>query len=146
MDDLHSQTSTPDACLQLHLAGGTSGGHVPGLGGGEIVRFAFQYFERSLVVGDKLRTGQAAAPVRFGQLDEFEAIDHLQQDAWLLPDTLPAPQVTGIMVSNPDFYAPPGFLQRDGHQELTDIPDFFTEGRCPPGPNRITGQYFAVIL
>ena len=49
-------------------------------------------------MGDQLGSGQATAPIRFRQFNEFEAVDHLQQIARLFPDSLSAAQVTGIVV------------------------------------------------
>ena len=48
VDNLHIQAGPPHTDVQLHLAGGTAGGHVPGPGGSQIVGFTFQYLERSL--------------------------------------------------------------------------------------------------
>ena len=48
------------------MAGGTAGGRVLGLRGGQVIRLALQYLDGSLVVGDELSAGQPAAPVRFG--------------------------------------------------------------------------------
>ena len=82
-------------------------------------------------MGDELAAGRAAAPVRFGQFDEFQPIDHFQQCSRLFPDTLTAPQVTGIVVGDTRFDAPLRLFERDGHQEFAHIPDLCAE-RCSP--------------
>jgi hypothetical protein len=40
--DLHIQAGAPHTNVQLHLAGGAAGGHILGLGGGEIIGLALQ--------------------------------------------------------------------------------------------------------
>ena len=58
-------------------------------------------------MGDQLRACQAAAPVGFGQLHKFEAVDHFQQGTGLLPNTLGAAQVA--MLRSAGWQARPAY-------------------------------------
>ena len=97
-------------------------------------------------MGDQLAASRAAAPIRFGQFDQINAVDQLHQRARLLPHLLGATQVTGIMVGDARFDPSGRFFQRNGHQKLANVADFGAESDCTFGPFRFVSQHLPVFL
>ena len=146
MHNPHAQSVPLDAGVQLHLATGTARSDDLGFCAGEIVHFARQHLKRRFVVGDELTASRTAAPIRFGQFDEFKPVDEIQNLAGLFPNLLRAAQMTWVVIGDPRFDASLRFFERDFGQVFADIPNLAAELFSPLRPFGIILEISAVFL
>ena len=84
----------------MKVAPGVRGGEDGCTGADDVPDLTDEELFRLLGLGDVIDAGAPAAPVGFGELDEFEARDELQEVARLLGDLLAMRQVAGVVVSD----------------------------------------------
>ena len=101
--DLHRQAAFFDTVIELEQAAGIGGEENVRTGFLDAIDFLLEDVHGHVVMSDVVDTGAAAAPIRFGQTDEFDTGHTANQVEGLFAHALRVAEVAGFVVSHFDL-------------------------------------------